>query len=57
MGVDSKNIEGVGLVHVWGCEMNHGETAAEKVGWEMVLPLPGEGHEGSRIYGNQDVDH
>ena len=49
MGVDSKNREGVGLVHVWDRETHHGETAAERVGWEMVLPLPVGGHEGSRI--------
>ena len=57
VGVDSNNREGVGLVHAWGRKTDHGETAAERVGWKMVLPLPGEVHEGSRIYGNQDVDH
>ena len=57
MSVDSKNREGVGLVSAWGRDTDHGETAAERVGREMVLPFPGGGHEGSGIYGNQDVDH
>ena len=49
MGVDAKNREGVEIVHAWGRETDYGETAAERVGWEMVLPLPGGGHEGSGI--------
>ena len=49
MGVDSKNIEGVGLVHAWGRATDHRETAADRVAWEMVLPLSGGGHEGSGI--------
>ena len=57
VGVDAKNIEGVGLVHAWGRETDHGETAADRVGWEMVLPFPGGGHEGSGTKVNQDVDN
>ena len=49
VGVDAKNIEGVELIHAWGCKTDHGETAAERVGREMVLPLLGGSHEGSRI--------
>ena len=49
MDVDVKNIEGVGIIHAWGRETDHGETAAERVGREMVLSLPGGGHEGSKI--------
>ena len=49
VGVDAKNREGVKIIHAWGRETDHGETAAERVGREMVLPLPGRGHEGSRI--------
>ena len=49
VGVDAKNREGVGLVHAWGRKKDHGETVAERVGREMVLPLPGGGHEGSGI--------
>ena len=30
-------------------------TAAERVGREMVLPLPGGGHEGSRVHRRKDV--
>ena len=32
-----------------GHDTDHWETAAERVGREMVLPLPGGGHEGSMI--------
>ena len=39
------NREGVGLVHAWGCATDHGETAVERVGREMVLPLSDGGHE------------
>ena len=49
VGVDTKNREGVELIYAWGRETDHGETAAERVGREMVLPLPGGGHERSRI--------
>ena len=49
VGVDAKNREGVRLIRAWGRKTDHGETAAERVGREMVLPLPGGGHEGSGI--------
>ena len=49
VGVESKNREGVGLIHAWGRTTDHGETAAERVGREMKLPLPGGGHEGSGV--------
>ena len=49
MGGDAKNGAGAELLHAWGRETDHGETAAERVGREMVLPLPGGGHEGSRF--------
>ena len=32
VGVESKNREGVGLIHAWGRATDHGETAAERVG-------------------------
>ena len=57
MGSDAKNGAGVELIHAWGSETDHGETAAERVGQEMVLPLPGGGHEGSRIQIHTDVDN
>ena len=40
MGVDAKNREGVELIHAWGHEKYHWDTAVESVGREMVLPLP-----------------
>ena len=49
VGVESKNREGIGIVHAWDRATDHGDTAAERVGWEMVLPLPVGGHEGSSI--------
>ena len=49
MGGDAKNGAVVELFHAWGRETDHRETAAKTVGWEMVLPLPGGGHEGSRF--------
>ena len=36
-------------INLSGRKTDHGETAAERVGREMVLPLPGGGHEGSRF--------
>ena len=49
VGVDSKNREGVGLVHAWGRETDHRETSAKRGGQETVLTLPGGRHEGSGI--------
>ena len=55
MGGDAKNGAGAELLHSWVSEMDHRETAAERVGREMVLPLPGGSHEGSRFYRRKDV--
>ena len=49
MGGGAKNGAGAELLHAWGRETYHGGTATERLGWEMVLPLPGGGHEGSRF--------
>ena len=49
VGGDAKNGAGAELLHAWGRETDHGETSAERVGLEIVLPLTGGGHEGSRI--------
>ena len=49
MGGDAKNGAGVELIHAWVRETDHRETAAERVGREMVLLLPGGGHGGSRF--------
>ena len=49
VGGDAKNGAGVELIHAWVRKTDHEATAAERVGQEMVLPLPGGGHEGSRI--------
>ena len=57
MGDDPTNGEGAGQLHAWVHAKDQGETATERVGWEMVLPLSGEGHEGGRVYGDQEVNH
>ena len=49
MGGDAKNGAVVELIHAWLRKTDHGETAAERVGREIVLPLPRGGHEGNRI--------
>ena len=50
MGADPTNIEGAGQLHAQGRAQYHGETAAERVGWEMVLPLSGGSHEVGGVY-------
>ena len=49
VGGDAKNRAGVELINAWSSKTDNIETAAERVGREMVLSLPGGGHEGSRI--------
>ena len=55
MGGVAKNRSGAELLHSWGSETDHREAAAERVGREMVLHLPGGGHEGSRVHRRKDV--
>ena len=43
VGVDAKNREGVGLIHAWGRETDHGETAAKRVGRENGSTPPWRG--------------
>ena len=50
MGADPMDREGDGELHAWGRAQDNGETAAERVGWEMVLPLSGRGHERGGVY-------
>ena len=38
VGGDAKNGMGVELIHAWGSETDHGETAMDRVGREMVYP-------------------
>ena len=57
VGADPTNREGAGQLHARGRAQDHGETAAERVGWEMVLPLSGGGHKGGRVYGDQEINH
>ena len=39
MGADPTDREGAVELHARGRAKDHGETAAERVGWEMVLSL------------------
>ena len=55
MGGVVKNGAGAELLHSWGSETDYRETAAERVGLEMVLPLTGGSHEGSRVHRRKDV--
>ena len=56
MGGDAKNGAGVDLINTWGRKIDNRKTATEREGWEMVLPLPGGGHEGSGVSINKDVN-
>ena len=55
MGDVAKNGAGAKLLHPWVSETDYREAAAERVGWEMVLPLSGGSHEGSGVHRRQDV--
>ena len=46
MGADPTNREGTGQLHAQGRAQDHEDTAAERVRWEIVLPLSGGGHKG-----------
>ena len=56
MGGDAKNGAGIELIHAWVRKTDHGETYEKRVGREMVLSLPGGGHEGSSILRHKDVN-
>ena len=57
VGADPTDREGAGQLYTWVRDKDHGETAAERVGWEVVLTLSGRGHEGGGVYGDQEVHH
>ena len=57
VGDDPMNREGAGQLHTWGRAKDNGETAVERVGLEMIIPLSGGGHEGGVVYGDQEVHH
>ena len=44
MGGDATNRAGTKHIHTWGRETDHRETAVERTGLEIVLPLPIGGH-------------
>ena len=56
MGGVPKNGEGTERFHTWGSETDYREAAAEREGWEMVLPLTGVSHEGSGAHRRQNVN-
>ena len=55
VGGVAKNGAGAELLHPWDSKTDYREEAAERVGWEMFLPLTGGIHEGSRVHRRQDV--
>ena len=55
VGGVAKNGVGAELPHPWVSETDYREAAAERVGWEMVLPLTGRSHEASRVHRRQDI--
>ena len=55
MGGVAKNGAGAELFHPWGSETDYRESAKERMGWELVLPLTGRSHEGSRVHRRQEV--
>ena len=57
MGAEPTNRKGAGQLHSKGCAKDNGETSAERVGGEMVLPLPGGGHEGVGVHDYKEVNH
>ena len=57
MGADPTYREGDGKIYAWGRENDHRERAAERVGWEVVLPLSGRGHEVGGVYRDQEFHH
>ena len=50
VGADPTDREGAADLHAWGRAQDHREKFAERMGWEMVLPLSGRGHEGGGVY-------
>ena len=55
VGGDAKNGAGAEILHPWGSETDYKEASTERVGREIVLPLTGGGHEGSRVHIHKDV--
>ena len=56
VGADPTNRNGAGRLHARGRVKDNGETIAERLGGEMVLTLPGGGHEGGRVHDYQEVN-
>ena len=57
MGADTTDREGAGDLHARGRAQDHGETATERVGWEMVLPLYCGVHERGGVCRDPEVNH
>ena len=57
MGTDPTDRAGAGQFHAQGRAQNHGETAAERVEWEMVLSLSEGGHARGRVYIDPEIHH
>ena len=57
MGADPTDRAGAGEFHAQGRAQDHGETSAERVGWEMVLSLSAGGHARGRVYIDPGIHH
>ena len=57
MGADTTDREGAGDLHARGRAQDHGETAAERVGWEMVPYLSEGGHARGGVCGDPEIHH
>ena len=57
MGSDPTDIAGAGEFHARGRAQYHGETAAERVGWEMVLSLSAGGHTRDGVCRDPGIHH
>ena len=55
MGADPTDKVGAGDFHAQGRAQDHGETAAKRVGWEMVLSLYEGGHARGRVCGDPEI--
>ena len=57
MGAEPTDRVGAVELYAQGRTQDHGETAAEKLGWEMVLSLSAGGHARGGVYRDMGIHH
>ena len=57
MGAEPTDRAGAVEFHAQGCAQDHGETDAERVGWEMVLSLSAGCHARGGVYRDLGIHH